>query len=357
MIQGNDQKVRMVMEEIHKSISKRRMSGDERICLENRVLTVLCQDSTMGPKKCAVGMGEHYGCDLTGDEIVSVFREMRLANPAERKVLLDWAEEIADLFAGAAGGDREAFGKLEKRRREAVIFHNGKPELHRQQERLAVMMIYERYPEFDGYGDIERLHTFGATYARYFFYEMVDAVKNVYGFSSGKGAKKQPQISYGEAIQQIARLEQIVERTNTMLQDLQEEFEEQLEASRLQELTDFFARLNSERYGCILDELLVLRKGISRLQKEHYKIPVEINGLFILVNQFAQFVRDSHIEPMMKLHSIQQVKAADIEYCNYEGTPFTSSEEEKTVKVISSGWIYKDKEIQISRPKVKEEEA
>ena len=141
-----------------------------------------------------------------------------------------------------------------------------------------------------------------------------------------------------------------------MLQDLQEEFEEQLEASKAKELADFFARLNSEKYGCILDELLVVRKGIDELRKKNYELPIEINGLLIMVKKLIQFVRDSHIEPIMKINSTREVIASDVEFCNYEGSPFATLGDRKMVKVVSPGWIYKDKELQISRPKVKEEE-
>ena len=132
--------------------------------------------------------------------------------------------------------------------------------------------------------------------------------------------------------------------------------EEQLQASKIKELADFFAKLNSEKYGCILDELLVVRKGVNELRKNNFKLPIEINGLLIMVKKLIQFVRDSHIEPIMKIDSIQEVAASDVEFCNYEGTPFITPEEKKTVKVVSPGWVYKDKELQISRPKVKEEE-
>ena len=138
-----------------------------------------------------------------------------------------------------------------------------------------------------------------------------------------------------------------------MLQDLQDEFDEQLEASKVKELADFFAMLNSEKYGCILDELLVVRKGVDALRKSNYELPIEINGLLIMVKKLVQFVRDSHIEPMMKIDSIKEVSACDIEFCNYEGSPF-DSDKTKKVRVISPGWVYKDKDLQISRPKVKE---
>ena len=81
---------------------------------------------------------------------------------------------------------------------------------------------------------------------------------------------------------------------------------------------------------------------------------MEINGLLILVKQLIHFVRDSHIEPILKIGAVQEVTAADIQYYSYEGSPFTSPEERKSVKVISPGWIFMDKQVQISRPRVKE---
>lgn len=74
----------------------------------------------------------------------------------------------------------------------------------------------------------------------------------------------------------------------------------------------------------------------------------------IMVRKLVQFVRDSHINPILKPNSVRCVKAADVEFWNYEGSAFTSSEEEKQVMVISPGWIYTEKQVQISRPKVKE---
>ena len=138
------------------------------------------------------------------------------------------------------------------------------------------------------------------------------------------------------------------------MQDLEAEFEDRLGEEKANSLTEFFAQLNSEKYGCILDELLNVRKGISELKKQNYDVPIEISGLFILIVKLTQFVRDSHINPIMKVNSIRTVKAGDVVGCDYDGTPFKDKNEEKTVRVISSGWIYVDKEIQIARPKLRE---
>ena len=227
---------------------------------------------------------------------------------------------------------------------------------------MAAIMIYQKNPELNIYEDAENLQFLGNTLAKYFFYDMSDAVINVYGFQQKKEEKKKSQpnttdikLSYDQALKRITQLENTLERTNTMLQELQDEFDDQIEASKSKELAEFFSKLNSEKYGYILDELLVVRKGIDELRKQNYELPVEINGLLIMVKKLIQFVRDSHIEPIMKVNSVREVKATDVEFCNYEGSPFIAAEDTKKVKVISSGWIYKDKELQISRPKVKEE--
>jgi len=353
-----------VKQEIHQALERsvdRSGQAREEIIKENRIFAILCHDFDIGPTKCAIRMNEEYDYDLTGDEVIQIFRNRRIANPHERKELLQWADEVAELCIGGISGKKDVYLEFNVKRKSASL-KNGKR--HDSQERMAAIMLYEKYPEIALGHDVYRLHLLGNTLAKYFFYDVADAIGEVYGFPQYYGGKRkerqssQPEkkISYEQALKKIDQLENILDRTNIMLQDLQEEFEEQLEASKVKELADFFAKLNSEKYGCILDELLVVRKGIDELRKNNYEVPIEINGLLIMVKKLIQFVRDSHIDPIMKIHSIHEVKAADIEFYNYEGTPFRSPDVKKTVKVISPGWIYKDKELQISRPKVKEVE-
>lgn len=362
MINVKNAKVKDVLKNIHEAMLRKVKRGSrmkEEIVIENRIFSIICTDFTLGPSKVARIMNGKYDCNMTADEVVQIFRSRRMANPVERKELLQWAENVAELFSGAIIGNKEMFNNFEKIRKEPAL-KNGKK--HDSQERLAVIMLYEKYPEINIFDDARSLQVLGNTLAKYFFYDICDAVCNVYGFTQYRGSKQKQQknesekpLSYEQALRRVEQLENILERTNMMLQDLQDEFEEQLETSKIKELTDFFAKLNSEKYGCILDELLITRKGIDELRKSDYELPIEINGLLIMVKKLIQFVRDSHIEPMMKINSIREVIASDIEFCNYEGTPFTTPDEKKKVKVVSPGWIYKDKELQISRPKVKEE--
>lgn len=362
MINVKDPKVNKVMQNIHEAMLRKVKRGSqvkEEFVMESRIFSVICTDFDLGPTKVAMLINDKYGYDMTGDEVIQVFRSRRMANPNERKELLQWAEKIAELFSGAISGNKELFDKFEKARKEPAL-KNGKK--HDSQDRMAAIMVYEKYPEIDTFDDTSSLYLLGNTLARYFFYDISDAICDVYGFPRYRENKKKQQseepekkLSYEQALRRVEHLENILERTNTMLQDLQDEFEEQLETSKVRELADFFAKLNSEKYGCILDELLVVRKGVDELRKSNYELPIEINGLLIMVKKLIQFVRDNHIEPVMKINSIREVIASDVEFCNYEGSPFTTPDEKKIVKVVSSGWVYKDKELQISRPKVKEE--
>lgn len=355
MINIDDGKVREVLEGIHEAMLRKKKRGSkvkEDIVMENRIFSIICHDPEMGPMSCARAMEERYRTHLTGDEIVQIFRSRRMANPHERKELLLWAQELAEDFAEAIKGERGSFDRFEERRKSPAL-KNGKR--HDSQERIAAIMIYEAHPEIDLYDDFESLCLLGNTLARYFFYDMADALAYVYGFPQFQAEKKKEQMPYEQALRRVEQLENALDRANIMLQDLQDEFEEQLEASKAKELADFFVRLNSEKYGCILDELLIVRKGVDRLRKSDYELPMEIDGLLIMVKKLIQFVRDSHIEPVMKIQSVQEVTAADVGFCNYEGTAFASPKEKKRVRVISPGWVYKDKELQISRPKVKEE--
>ena len=72
----------------------------------------------------------------------------------------------------------------------------------------------------------------GNTLAKYFFYDLADAVGNIYGFQTFRNEKKksfnnQDKISHEQALRRVMQLENTLERTNTMLQELQDEFDGQ----------------------------------------------------------------------------------------------------------------------------------
>ena len=114
------------------------------------------------------------------------------------------------------------------------------------------------------------------------------------------GRQRARKMSYDQAISQLEQMEVRLQRTNEMLRDLQDEFDQQLAESKVTALTKFFSQLNSDRYGNILDMVLQLRKGVTHLSRAGYELPEELKGLFVVYNKLVQFIRDSHIDPIRK---------------------------------------------------------
>ena len=361
MFDINNLKIKSIQVKFHDAVCDRTITQrqlNEEITTENKLFLILCEDHSCTPDAAACKMKSQFDIELSSVDVIQMLRKQIMANPNERKQLFDWAEAVTDLFEKAIQGDRTAYDQFQKKRKEAAV---NKSRKHKAQERIVMLMLYQKHPELDMHEDIRIVCLMGNTLAKYLFYDMCDAVGIVYGFPIYKEKKTQEKqaghlktITNEEAVAYISQLEVRLERSNAMLQELQNEFDEQLADSKVKELTDFFVRLNSEQYGCILDELIQIRKGVDRLRKEKSELPMEINGLLILVKQLIHFVRDSHIEPILKIGAVQEVTAADIQYYSYEGSPFTSPEERKSVKVILPGWIFMDKQVQISRPRVKE---
>ncbi|MGN9136194.1 hypothetical protein ACTNDG_12350 [Clostridium sp. HCP1S3_B4] len=352
MINVKDNSIQKILTEMHKKMNKKRRTTANRtninIILENRILKTICENYSMEPTICAKKLNEKYSYEMNGNDVIRIFRDLRIANPIERKYMYINSENLVDILADALKGDSEKYSKVYNE-----VFNNKK--INNTEKRIITIMLFYKYPEIDIYNDSNELEYLGSTLSKYFLIDIVELIADIYDFKINYiPNKKSPKISLNEAIQKIERLEVALERSDMMLQELQSEFDEQIEESRNKELADFFAQLNSEKYGYILDELLAVRKGVDTLKKNGFDLPVEINGLLIMVKKLIQFVRDSHINPIMKVNNIKQVKASDVEFCIYEGSPFKNSEEVKNVKVISPGWIFKDKEVQISRPKVKE---
>lgn len=351
-IQG---KAQNVIDEIHESVQRfARRANDSKYIMENQLITVMCRGGyNFTPDEYARRLNAAYGYNMGEYQVIKILNLMKISNINERLNIFQSVENFADAYSMAITGSKGDFTALETIRRNCQNSY--------RLERIAPFMIYTKYPELDSYGDFNLLMGLGKTLSRYYFYTMYDALCHVYGFPmfvtgrKDKNSGKKNIMSLEQAVNRVEGLEAELERTKSMLVELQEEFDNQLQESKVTELTDFFANLNSDKYGNILDQLLQVRRGIDSLKTE--ELPVEINGLFIMVKQLIKFTRDRHIEPIMRLHSRQKVTAKDIEFCDYEGTPFSSNSELKTVEIISPGWVCKDYDVRISRPRVRECEA
>lgn len=355
MLNVTDPTIKRFMENLHNSVERRNRHLSEAsyddYLLENRIIKLFCEDSMLDPHSCANMINSRYDRNLGGDRIIQMLRSMHLSYQVKRAELLDWASEAVDTFAKAlethAAKDFEKFIAL----RDKKIFDR-EGDRFKIQERVLCLMLYVKHPELDSGKDNETIEHFGNAHMKYFLYDAVDFLRNICvgRKAGGKGGNDKRDVDK----ERIEQLENMLNRSDMMLKDLQDEFDARIKESHQNDMIEFFSLLNSEKYGCLLDAVLSARIGVRKLRKANFQLPPELGGLFIFIERFAQFIRDSKINPIMKPGTIQEVRLDDAESCDYEGSPFTSPDEVKRVKVLSPGWFYQNKDVQISRPRIKE---
>ena len=353
MINITDPIIKKFIENLHKSVERKNKnlssSSYDDYILENRVIKLFCEVKNLDPRRCAEEMNDRYNTNLTNDGVIRVLKSNRLSYQAKRAELINWAEEISESFAKALEShkpkDYDSFMTLRSKN-----IQTRDDERYKIQERIACLMIYVRHPEIDADNDAEIIEKFGNVYMKHLLYDASDFLKNIClkSKSNSKGDKKDAQQ------EKVELLENMLNRSDMMLKDLQDDFDARIKESHQNDLVEFFSRLNSEKYGSILDAVLSARSGVRQLRKEKVQLPPEIGGLFILIERLAQFIRDSEINPILKPGSIQTMHFEEIESCDYEGSPFLNTNEVKKVKVLSPGWVYKNKDVQIARPRLKE---
>ncbi|MDO4922199.1 MAG: hypothetical protein Q4E64_10310 [Phascolarctobacterium sp.] len=364
MFNEKDMKKQAIIEEFHRCVaekSKRCRKTFAGIKLENAMLQLLAEDYKLSPAACCKCLVDKFGFECDVEAVVQLYRNYYINNaPRRAEVFADAATTVIYLQKALAGdinalklyqSGYRSFLESKRGQRRGIYSH------------LLLAVAAASIPQLLGEKERGLALGFNDTFCKYLLYDLHDVIEKAYSSQKresrvpgqGKAAPAALQADYENLKLRLSQTEKALEQSNMLLGDLQEEFDERLASVRLQELTEFFAKLNSEKYGCILDQLLELRVGMAKLRDSGCQIPLELNGLLILVKKLIQFMRDNHIDPQLQPGSLHKVKAADIEFWQYEGSPFAGAAEEKQIRVISPGWIYSEKQVQISRPKVKEE--
>lgn len=344
----NDPTVKRFAEIWHNSITrtmKKSIKNEDRQYLFfSRILQMLCENKRLRAEECAELYNQRYHDNVARENVNYAFRRCGINSPDSRTEIFRWAEMAIPAFVKAMKSrkseDFDSYMNLQRR--------NGQFDF---KSKIFCLMLYTRYPEIDMAGDFRSFESFGPAYAKSVRRDIEDFVRNI--------CRVQPRESkrLSESDRKIEELENALRQNEILMKDLQEEFNNRLEENHQEEMLEFFSRLNSDKYGCILDEMMSAYSGIKKLRRDKVQLPLEITGLFRFIENFARFVRDNEINPIMKLGSIQEWRERDFNASGSEyvsGSPYTSADEVKRVKVISPGWFYKDRDIQIARPRLKE---
>lgn len=347
----NDDVVKKFIDDAHEcAIKQRNRVIGEGYVLENRIFENFISDPRMSAEDCSEKLNAEYGTSIQGHFIIRLFNNLFGRDSRRRREeAFKWASDLATVFVktlmSRTAKDYEDYLKrLPRNPRDRNDFEKRQANFKR---RILALTLYIKYPKLNVYNEIESIEKLGYPYAAQFLYDINDLLRIICGVQE-KDRSKNP------AQREIERLRGALENNEILLKDLQEDFEARLQANHQNEMIDFFSGLNAEKYGRILDELLNIRSGIQQLRKQNTDLPPEISGLFIFINNFSKFVKDNEITPIMKIGSVHEMTFNEIQSCDYEGSPYVKSDEVKRVKVLSPGWFYKNKEIQIARPRLRE---
>lgn len=353
MLNIKDPVIKKFIDDAHECIDRRYRKLSEsteytREVRENRLFKLMCDDWQREPRGYAEDLNDDYGYNLLGDDIITFFRKNRCAAQEKRNGIFEASVTAAAAFVKALTSRTQAdYDNYMSLRRTATLADNH----GRISERIICLMLYKKYPELDKGEDLKSLEKFGNAFMRYLLYDISDLLKNICSGKSKNSARGEKRDLQQEKIE---LLENMLNRSDMLLKDLQDEFDARIKESHQDDLVEFFSRLNSDKYGCILDGVLIARNGVRQLRKEKVQLHPEIGGLFILIEQLANFIRDSEINPILRLGAVKEMRLDEIESCDYEGSPFVNGTEIKRVKVLSPGWVYKNKDVQIARPRLKE---
>lgn len=282
-------------------------------------------------------MNKKYRCQLTEADIKKTLYKSRIENSLSGMFRLKKAQWEVVAFIDFLGEPSQKNFDGFKQMTDARLFFICLFAQYGKALQLDALLKKLIFVPNHAYADLKRL--------------LFEDIYFIYGFSNDKNisalilSNEQERRRAADYASQLAK-EQLANKR------LQDEFEERLKEGKSNEVAEFFAKLNSEQYGCILDSLIAFLRQKKKLKA--MDLPAEVNAFFSMADNLIKFVKESRINPIEKIGAIKTVRATDVEHYSYEGAPFIDNQEEKEVMVISPGWRYEEKQIIISRPRVKQ---
>ncbi|MDR2535485.1 MAG: hypothetical protein LBD29_05565 [Treponema sp.] len=334
-----------ILYKINEVIEIRRKGHIGALCVaENMVIRELCLHPDFELQKIVQSINAKKESNPYNEhQIIGILQSLKLGSRAERREIIQSALEMTQVLYDFFNGDLLGYKRFLNC--EQKSYDNLSRDYYTTWMRCILIGLFTKFPQLEKLSFSADVYCRGGVRCKACLTDIVHKVYKIIG------SNKQIEETQEE---QLAQKEKEILRLNEMLEEIQNEFEMRLEESKTQEITSFFQALNSEKYGYILDGLFSAKAGLEELRKQNYELPLEINGLTILVRKLIQFVKDSGINPVIRTGEDLTVTSHDIESYNYLGSPFVFEGEKKHVTVISPGWIYKEKDIHLSRPTIKE---
>ena len=188
--------------------------------------------------------------------------------------------------------------------------------------------------------------------------ELIDNVKLIVEETSEENETEEDEEKV-ETIESL-RLERDQYRSSLKLieknmDDLLERIKEETENIANEQIRDFFVSLNSGKYGNFLDKMPLTEETLKDIRRNNLDrdLPQEVKRVLIFIKAVLKFINDQGITPIRPINEVFEGTAEDIAKMDYSGSPFIGNEK-KELKIVASGYKYKD--MVISIPKVEEVE-
>lgn len=321
---------------IYKSFRRLRSSFD----YENRMLALLCEDPEARLSVIADRYDQRYGVYKgtvpTEDTVYRVIRLCELpVNGAEREQFLRSLIRRAELIARVIDGSREPVPPLRNKS---------------QEQRLILLLLAEKSAVLKKIGAYDMIFSMNRSYAAECLEDMLELIQPESVTEALASSNEDPS-------GKVERMRMALDRKDKLLRELQDNFDKHLEESRQEQQEEFMARLNSDEYGRILDLLLATDRDFRQMRRDKKPIPLELRDVQSLTRRLRQFVEDCGVTPVYEVDELgtqMELRAKQLDNYQFDGTPFQSEEEVKTVEIVSPGWQIAEKNMVISRPRVRE---
>ena len=307
---------------------------------ENKILSIIGENPLMQPRECALIYDERYGLTIennimTGDYVISILKKSLMGHINERQALYQKAERYASDIISLLSANSSHGYALDKLNIGTTASDKFK--------RLVMLYIASRWEHLHNSDECKLVMKLNKSFLAECLDSIIDCINDFYSETEIDSYKRE-----------LILLERKLKIANKTIESLQDSFEEELSDCKAEEQRILISKLNSEKYGYLLDMIDNAQNGLKELRKKRIDIPYEIASVSIIIRNLLKFVADCDITPIMEKGDIITVNAQDAERFIYEGTPFYDDVEEKKVKIISTGWEIKSRGIVISNPRIKE---
>jgi len=263
---------------------------------------------------------------------------MRLSERTVRAELAAWVKDVCALLYAGMGGDRKAIAEAEKKL--TSPYRDDLRSMHPAQSELVLNGLFCTVPELKDTPERDEIFKLGRRYSRAALSGIVNSITYDIGIEDDPLAG----LTREELEREVYLARRELCEYRALVEAADREFEDKLRERSQQEVQSFFAALNNEKYGFLIDSLYLNKRACMEARLSGEQIPYSMQGVPVTIDRLLTFLRDSGVAPASRFtpHSTYSLRLSDMDGCRFEPSPERKTPiapgERVTVKVLSAGW-------------------